>query len=726
MKAIKRLIVFCVAVLMAVMATATCLENVYGNAFVSRQIYGTWWFSLLWGTLTIAGSLYIWKTKLHRRIAVFVLHLSFVIILVGALTSHLTALDGSVHLRKGQSVTAFELARGGGHDFGFSLELEDFSVVNYPGTDAPMDYLSVINVDGGQLRVSMNHIGRWQQYRFIQAGYDSDMDGTRLEVHYDPYGIFVTYAGYALLLLSIILLLCGNFTKMREYFRKASAAMAALLLFGISLSAGETPSKYDTGIVREFGNINLLYDGRVSPVNTIATEFVTKLSGKASWNGYSAMQIFMGWAFNSTEWESQPMIRIKDKYARKALGIDGQWASHDDFWNEYNRYKLEDALEQAYRDGDQRTVKHLRDADEKFNLVRMFYNGEMLRMFPYKDSLGVYTWLAPGERNANVNLPEKDWYYVRKSMDYLTQCLYSGDIELAATIVSKIQSYQAGQAPEVILSKAHASVERVYNGLNAQRWPTMLYMTFSLVLAILFSIGFVPSVRRIVSLSLLCVMLAHVTALLGLRWLVSGHVPMSNGYETMQTLAFALLLGTLLMHRKFPIILGYGPLLASFALLVAMISGGNPKITNLMPVLQSPLLSVHVMVIMISYALFAMILVIGIQGFVQHCRGNVAASESFAALSHFLLYPAVFMLTIGIFLGAVWANVSWGSYWTWDPKEVWALITLLVYMLPLHGGMFRRFNEPKFFHLYCIAAFLCVLITYFGVNFFLGGMHSYA
>ena len=226
--------------------------------------------------------------------------------------------------------------------------------------------------------------------------------------------------------------------------------------------------------------------------------------------------------------------------------------------------------------------------------------------------------------------------------------------------------------------------------------------------------------------ALIAVMTLHLSVLLVLRWIVSGHVPLSNGFETMQFMAWSVLILTLLMHAKFPIVIGFGPLLASFAMLVAMIGSGSPQITPLMPVLHSPLLSIHVMVIMFSYALFAMIMLIGVQGLVCQHRGDIVRSESLAALAHFLLYPAVFLLAAGIFIGAVWANVSWGRYWSWDPKEVWALITMLIYMAPFHSSSVKCFRNTSFFLFYCIVAFLSVLITYFGVNFLLGGMHSYA
>jgi ABC-type transport system involved in cytochrome c biogenesis permease subunit len=213
------------------------------------------------------------------------------------------------------------------------------------------------------------------------------------------------------------------------------------------------------------------------------------------------------------------------------------------------------------------------------------------------------------------------------------------------------------------------------------------------------------------------------TLLLSLRWWVSGHVPVSNGYETMQFMAWAMLIITLVLQRRFAIISGLGTLIASFCLLVAMIAGGSPQITPLMPVLQSPLLSIHVMTVMCAYALFALITLLSIVALVTKTPNN---SKLSTLNSQLLLYPAVFLLTTGIFLGAIWANVSWGTYWSWDPKETWALITLMIYAVPLHAESMPQFRNPRFYHAYLVFAFLSVLITYFGVNYLLGGMHSYA
>jgi ABC-type transport system involved in cytochrome c biogenesis permease subunit len=223
---------------------------------------------------------------------------------------------------------------------------------------------------------------------------------------------------------------------------------------------------------------------------------------------------------------------------------------------------------------------------------------------------------------------------------------------------------------------------------------------------------------------ILVLSLAYLTTSLVLRWIISGHVPMSNGFETMQFMAWVTMVLTLLFQRKMVLVLPFGILTAGLALMVASFGESNPQITQLMPVLASPLLSIHVAVIMMAYALLAFLMLGGVMALTLRRDHNMV--ERLHVVGQIILYPAVFLLTTGVFIGAIWANVSWGTYWSWDPKETWALITLIVYALPLHSRSLKAFSKPMFFHYYCIIAFLSVIITYFGVNFILGGMHSYA
>lgn len=739
MKHLKNLILVVATAIILILVTATIVESSKGTAFVRQHIYTSAWFVVLWAALAVAAAVYIVlrKNKSNVSTSVLLVHASFLVILLGAFTSWTMAESGTIHLRQNETTSTMKDEEGKTKELGFEVSLKNFNVVNYPGTDAPMDYVTTLTANTQEIKVSMNNIGSFNGYRFIQSGYDSDMQGTTLGVYHDPWGIGITYTGYALLFISLIATMVSKKTRMRHLYRKALSlqgakawavtALLAVSSFATSANAQEMV-KIDGDIADDFGKICVLYNSRITPINTVATSFVTKLCGKPTWDGLSSNQVFAGWIFDVPYWETVKMIEIKEKKAQELLGINGKWASFDDFWDSYNNYKLDAPLKKAYKDGDTKLQKQLRDADEKFNIIRMLYGGEMLKMFPYAGKQGHMQWFAPGQPLGNLKLDEKELVFIKKSMDYLAESIITGDKARAEEIAKKIYSYQHVRGKAVVPTKFRIYTETFYNKTNAQRLPVMLYLTLSLLLAIVSTLSLNNEKQkktRLVSSVLTWVMLIHTTLLLTLRWFVSGHLPMSNGYETMQFMAWATLIVTLVMQKRFLPVKQFGPLLSSFALLVAMITDGNPQITQLMPVLQSPLLSVHVMVIMFSYALFGLTALIGLQGLIAHHRKQEEKEQQLAALSQFLLYPAVALIAIGIFIGAIWANVSWGRYWSWDSKETWALITMLIYSAPLHADI-KWLRKAQHMHIYMLLAFLSVLMTYFGVNYFLSGMHSYA
>ena len=739
MKHLKNLILVVATAIILILITATIVESSKGTAFVRQHIYTSAWFVVLWAALAVAAAVYIVlrKNKSNVSTSVLLVHASFLVILLGAFTSWNMAESGTIHLRQNETTSTMKDEEGKTKELGFEVSLKNFNVVNYPGTDAPMDYVTMLTANTQEIKVSMNNIGSFSGYRFIQSGYDSDMQGTTLGVYHDPWGIGITYTGYALLFISLIATMVSKKTRIRHLYRKALSlqgakawavtALLAVSSFATSANAQEMV-KIDGDIADDFGKICVLYNSRITPINTVATSFVTKLCGKPTWDGLSSNQVFAGWIFDVPYWETVKMIEIKEKKAQELLGINGKWASFDDFWDNYNNYKLDAPLKKAYKDGDTKLQKQLRDADEKFNIIRMLYGGEMLKMFPYAGKQGHMQWFAPGQPLGNLKLDEKELVFIKKSMDYLAESIITGDKARAEEIAKKIYSYQHVRGKAVVPTKFRIYTETFYNKTNAQRLPVMLYLTLSLLLAIVSTLSLNNGKQkktRLVSSVLTWVMLIHTTLLLALRWYVSGHLPMSNGYETMQFMAWATLIVTLVMQKRFLPVKQFGPLLSSFALLVAMITDGNPQITQLMPVLQSPLLSVHVMVIMFSYALFGLTALIGLQGLIAHHRKQEEKEQQLAALSQFLLYPAVALIAIGIFIGAIWANVSWGRYWSWDSKETWALITMLIYSVPLHADI-KWLRKAQHMHIYMLLAFLSVLMTYFGVNYFLSGMHSYA
>ena len=746
--------------LIVCMGGATIVEKMHGKDYAGELIYGSWWFITLWGVLAIVGMAFLVRMKVHKRVPIFLLHLSFVVMLAGALITHLTSQEGTVHLRMDKDVQTFLDSEQRVQYLPFTMRLTAFDILCYPGTDAVMDYRCEIRTlsdsplkEGEKIIVSMNNIGKASGYRFYQSSYDDDGQGTHLLVAHDPYGIAVTYVGYLMLFVSLLWTVFSRHTRIRKLYRMATRPLVILVLFcltsqhvfasppkggwGGSLSppkGGWGVSPVSSEIAHELGKVAILYNGRICPINTAATDFVSKLSGKPSWNGYSADEIFTGWMIFYTEWEQQKIIRIKSAEVQHILGIDDQWASVRDFYTSEGEYKLRGKSNDSNLPD--ATRKAIREADEKMQVISMFYSNEMLRMFPYSPVAddqgsphrggvgGALVWHAPGSTELPLGTPEREFQFINHAMDHLVQTILADDVSSAKQIIAKIRLYQEEKVGEALPSKTMMGIEVFYNKLLSARWVTFLCLTLSLLHCILLLRISSPSLYGRVGVGLIIALLAFLTAIFVLRWIISGHIPMSNGYETMLFMALVTLLISVLTMRRIPILQAFGPVVASFCMLVATLASGSPQITSLMPVLQSPLLSIHVAMVMIAYALLAMITLLAFHGLYLARSRKFDKLERTTALSQLLLYPAIVTLCIGIFVGAVWANVSWGTYWSWDPKETWALITLMIYAIPLHRSFVSW--SPARYHLFVLLAFLTVLMTYFGVNYFLSGMHSYA
>lgn len=706
--------------LVACMGIATIVEKFIGKDAASEQIYGSWWFVSLWSVLAFLSLVHLWRRKTCRYRAVMCLHLSFLLILLGAFVTHLTSVEGTLHLRKGAQTSEFTASDGGTMELPFSVLLKEFTIVHYPGTDAVMDYQSLIAVKGDhaqEINVSMNHIGKVSGYRFYQSACDTDGQGVWLLVARDPYGIAITYAGYLMLLVGILFMAFSKRSHMRHLYRMATQPVRLLLLFLLLSVSTAKAADVNREIADRMGQIAVLHNGRICPLNTAATDFVTKLCGKSSWEGYSANEIFFGWSIFYTEWETRRIIKVKDEEVQKILGIDGKWASLKDFYTDRHQYKLEGLANAP--DLPETTRKAIREADEKIQVIMMFYHNEMLRIFPYEDR-GKLNWYAPGSTELPQDMPEKEFLFIKHSMDHLVKCILADDREGARTMVHKIRLFQKEKAGQVMPSTGAMKAEILCNSMQAASWPVLLLLACSLFFCILFfgkrSTGWTKGCHT----GFLFLLAAYLTFWTGLRWWISGHVPMSNGHETMWFMAWLTMAFTLSVMHRMPVMKAFGPVVSCFCMLVAMWASGNPQVTQLMPVLQSPLLTIHVTLVIMAYAILAVLALIAVR-----CLISGEQLDRLTALSRFLLYPAEALLAMGIFIGAVWANVSWGTYWSWDPKETWALITLMVYAVPFHHDPMWS-QKPGRYHLYILLSFLTVLMTYFGVNYFLAGMHSYA
>jgi cytochrome c-type biogenesis protein CcsB len=486
-------------------------------------------------------------------------------------------------------------------------------------------------------------------------------------------------------------------------------------------------------VAETFGNLYVYYNNRICPVTTLANDFCTKLYGKPSYKGLTAEQVLTGWLFYYDDWKSCPMIKIKGEDIRHTLGISGKYACLNDFVG-HGQFKLDSLLAAGNRNA--------QAANEKFRLVSMVSTGSLLRIwcipFPEGDEAAGIDWLSLMEQPPTY-LPKEDRQFIIGGMNYVALCLMEGHNIEANRTLKEIRTWQEQHLTQDAVSDTRFRAEQLYNSFRYTRPLAMACATIGLLLFVvcIMLIARGKTLNLYVYYGLTVLMAALwllLTFALGLRWVVSGHIPLSNGFETMQFLAWvtALISFILCTRSRNSLVLSFGYLICGMTLMVSMMSSSNPQITLLMPVLQSPLLTLHVAVIMIAYCLLAFTMLNGVTGLILHAHNRRKGihtdrtEERLQVLSQLLLYPAVFCLTTGIFIGAVWANQSWGRYWGWDPEEVWALITMLVYAAPIHSRSLPFLAQPKNFHLYMVLAFLAVLFTYFGVNFILGGMHAYA
>ena len=748
MKLLKRTAFSLLGILLLILTIATILEKIYGTDFVNEYIYSSVPFVILWGVTAITSLLYIIKSKLHRQPVIFLLHLSLLFILAGAFTTWIYGEQGTMRVRQGEQQTSFTDSKGISHQLPFSITLNQFEIIYYKGTLAPMDFISHISVADKdchrqiQGKVSMNHIFSYQHYRFYQSGYSEDNEGSVFSVSHDPYGIGITYAGYTLLLLSTVFFFFSPQSRFRQLLKSPllhRSLTVILLLFAFSLNSNflkansTSPKVLPREVAEHFGDLYILYNNRICPLQTFARDFTIKLDGSSSYKGLTPEEVLTGWLFYYDSWKNEPIIRIKSNEARKLLEIEGNYARLKDYISTINEYKLEKMMNHI-RSGEQVTDKRgIEEADEKFNIINLVCTGAMMKIFPCRNIAGkTLEWYSQSDQLPQ-DMDNDKWVFIRKSMSYVNEMIVMKKYNDACLLLEKIKKYQQKECDGLLPADNKFKAEKIYNQFDYSKSVAMACICIGLICFIYYCHCMASQKRTsrkaiIILNILLWIVFTYLSAAICLRGYVSNHLPLSNGFETMQFMAWCTLLLTFLLQRKFAMLLPFGFLLCGLTLMVSMLGESNPQITQLMPVLQSPLLSIHVVVIMIAYSLLAFIMLNGVTAVILHqsqkeCKEQI---ERLQIISQIILYPAIFLLAIGIFIGAVWANVSWGRYWGWDPKEVWALITMLVYALALHPRSLPWFHRTMFFHVFCITAFITVLITYFGVNFLLGGMHSYA
>ncbi|MCW5520638.1 cytochrome c biogenesis protein CcsA [Aureitalea sp. L0-47] len=643
----------------------------------------------------------------------------------------------------------------------FSIRLNDFIMERYPGTNSASSYASEVTLlDPAEnvnlnYRIFMNNILNYRGYRFFQSSFDRDEKGTYLSVNHDFWGTLVSYIGYALLTLGMILTFFSKKTRFYAVLQKikklrAKSGTFIAILF-ISLATTTYAQEYKQRAVSEehaeaFSKLVVQdFKGRMKPMHTLSREVMRKIARKESWEGLTADQVILGMFVNKQDWYDVKMIKLgKHSDVLKLIGASDSYASYKDFFTEKGEYKLRDEVRRVYGlDPVDRGVyaKELIKIDERLNIVSMLFSGSLLKIVPVPNDPN-NTWQAFGGHNH----PQDDGHdhssvaerFFNAYGTALKQATTSRNFQHAGHLLDELKTFQQQQGAAVVPSEGKINTEIRLNNMNVFTRLAGLYMILGvLLLFFLFLSVFKPNLRlrKVYWVLFSIILLGFVlhTLGLGMRWYVSGRAPWSNGYESMIYIAWTSTLAGLLFTRKSFGGLAATMVLAGTILFVSTLSFLDPEITPLVPVLRSYWLTIHVSLEAGSYGFLMLGAIIGLINLIlmifltekNKLRVKRIVTEM-SYISELTLIGGLFMMSVGTYLGGVWANESWGRYWGWDAKETWALVTILVYAFILHMRLIPKLRGTYAFNLATIFGLASVIMTYYGVNYYLSGLHSYA
>lgn len=640
----------------------------------------------------------------------------------------------------------------------FSLKLNDFILDRYPGSNSPSSFESEVTLIDNEKnihenrRIYMNNVLEHRGYRFYQSSYDQDEKGTILSVNHDGLGTIVTYIGYFLLTLGMSMSIFARSSrfqmvskKIREV-QKTASVILVLAMFAIpsfTFAQNNTLKAIDYNHAKEFGGL-LVQDkqGRIEPMNTLASEVIRKITRKSTFNGLHSDQVFLGMILEPEKWKRVPMIRISHPEIQAMTNNTGKYAAFTDFVQEsQGAYLLRNAVESAYAKKPAERNKFDKEVikvDERVNIFYMATMGQYLKLFP-KPGDSQHTWYTPFSHNLEIS--GDDSLFVANIFSLygnaVVQGIQSDNYTNAASYLEGIKKFQLKYGSEIIPAQGKIKAELWYNKANIFLRLGSIYGLIGFVLLILVFIRILSKYHlkwpvRIFSILVYAAFALH-TFGLGLRWYLSGHAPWSDGYESLIYIGFATVLAGVVFSVRSPLTLAATSILASIILMVAHLSWMDPEITNLVPVLKSYWLTIHVSIITASYGFFALGALLGFLNLMLNLfksGSNILKIderiEELSYINEMSLTIGLYMLTIGTFLGGVWANESWGRYWGWDPKETWALFSILAYAFILHMRMIPGLRSRFAFNLFALVGFGSIIMTYFGVNYYLSGLHSYA
>ena len=652
----------------------------------------------------------------------------------------------------------------------FNIKLNDFVANKYPGTEKSYSsYESKVTVTENESKfnadIYMNHILDHGGYRFFQSSFDPDEKGTILSVNHDYWGTMITYIGYFFLFFAMMAILFVKNTrfadikrKLEEVKNKISKLLSIVLLFGTLNGFSQhhdkqTKFNYLDSILaykvpeaqaEKFGRLVIQDDGgRMKPINTFSSELLRKVSKRETYEGMNSDQVFISMSQFPAAWFELPLIYIKkgNDSIRKIIGVNPEekYVTFRSLFDKMGNYKLSPYLDDAYKTNTPNQFqKDFIEVDKKVNILNSALSGNILKIFPIPNDKN-NKWLSFLEIDHPMG---NDLDAIKNALPYyfdaLAKAAKTNDYTLANTMLLGMDNYQKKYGKAVRPSDDQITSEILLNKYDVFKnlfWLYMLAGSLMLIMVIVSIFFNNKPIRIAVNAFHIIVGVLFGLHTLGLiaRWYVSGHAPWSNAYESMIYVAWATMFFTLAFDRKSKLTVASGTFVASMILMVAHLNWLDPSIANLQPVLNSYWLMIHVAVIVASYGPFTLGMVLGLVALLLMLFTNEKNKEKMTLhikeityINEMALTIGLVMLTIGNFLGGQWANESWGRYWGWDPKETWALISIMVYAFVIHARFVPALRGLFSFNFMSVLAFASILMTYFGVNFHLTGMHSYA
>ena len=658
----------------------------------------------------------------------------------------------------------------------FNIKLNDFIAEKYPGTEKSYSsFMSKVSVDGDQkfdYDIYMNHILNHKGYRFFQASFDPDEKGTILSVNQDFFGTFITYLGYILLYIGLLGIMFYGKTRFKDLGKKLkklkqkriATTIILFLIFTNSYSQNDYSHKNQNFISdsviknyvideihsKKFGEV-IIQDsgGRMKPLNTFSSELLRKVSKSDKYNGLNSDQVFISILRNPLAWYSEPLIYLKrgNDSLRSVIGIDSdqKFASFIDFFDGKGNYKISKFLEKAYKSSlPNQFEKDFIETDRRVNLLFSALEGEILKIFPIPNDTN-NKWISSSEVSSE-NFETVDSLFTTNIIPLylreLDKSLVSKNYQNADKILESIKGFQIKYGEKILPSDDKIKAEILYNKYDIFKTLFLYYFLAGLIFFLFIIIQIFISNKKLNKLfkylfvafrSVIFILFVIHTFGLIARGYISGHAPWSDAYESMIYVSWATMGIGLLFARKSDLTLASTSFVTSMILMIAHWNWMDPSIANLVPVLDSYWLMIHVSIIVGSYGPFALATILGIVALILMIlctKSNYLIIKNklseITIINELALTIGLIMLTIGNFLGGMWANESWGRYWGWDPKETWALISILIYAFVLHMRLIPKMRGMWLFNLMSIIAFASIVMTYFGVNFYLVGLHSYA